>query len=99
MSLNWFTATRRNRRSDPAHLAASDQPQAWARLWRALKRGGVVYASDKLGDDAQTAEWVDALGRPFTDATEVRVAIWQISVSFRRCMLPGRSCRSRKPTE
>jgi SAM-dependent methyltransferase len=58
------------------HVAASDQPQAWARLWRALKPGGVVYASYKLGDDAQAAERVDALGRPFTDATEARVASW-----------------------
>jgi len=58
------------------HVAASDQPQAWARLWRALKPGGVVYASYKLGDDAQAAERMDALGRPFTDATEARVAGW-----------------------
>jgi SAM-dependent methyltransferase len=58
------------------HVAAADQPQAWARLWRALKPGGVVYASYKLGDDAQAAERVDALGRPFTDATEARVAGW-----------------------
>jgi hypothetical protein len=36
----------------------------------------VVYASYKLGDDAQAAERVDALGRPFTDATEARVAGW-----------------------
>ncbi len=58
------------------HVAAADQPQAWARLWRALKPSGVVYASYKLGDDAQAAERVDALGRPFTDATEARVASW-----------------------
>ncbi len=58
------------------HVPAADQPQAWARLWRVLKPGGVVYASYKLGDDAQAAERVDELGRPFTDATEARVAGW-----------------------
>jgi SAM-dependent methyltransferase len=58
------------------HVAAADQPQAWAGLWLALKPCGVVYASYKLGDESQAPERVDELGRPFTDATEARLASW-----------------------
>ncbi len=58
------------------HVAAADQPRAWAGLWRALKPGGVVYASYKLGNGPQANERVDALGRPFTDADEACVARW-----------------------
>jgi SAM-dependent methyltransferase len=58
------------------HVAAADQPKAWAGLWRALKPGGVVYASYKLGDGPQANERVDELGRPFTDADAACVAGW-----------------------
>jgi SAM-dependent methyltransferase len=58
------------------HVAETDQPRAWAGLWRALKPGGVVYASYKLADGPQANERLDELGRPFTDATEARVARW-----------------------
>jgi len=54
------------------HVAEADQPEAWTRLWRLLAPGGVAYASYKLGE----GERVDALGRPFTDATEHRLAGW-----------------------
>lgn len=54
------------------HVAEADQAQAWARLWAWLAPGGVVYASYKLGE----GERVDALGRPFTDATEQRLRAW-----------------------
>lgn len=58
------------------HLPEADQPSAWQRLWALLKPVGVVYASYKLGDEAHPSERVDNLGRPFTDATEARVAHW-----------------------
>lgn len=58
------------------HLPEVDQPRAWQTLWALLAPGGVAYASYKLGDDAQPSERVDTLGRPFTDATEARVARW-----------------------
>jgi SAM-dependent methyltransferase len=58
------------------HVAAADQPRAWAGLWRALKPGGVVYASYKLGDGPQANERMDELGRPFTDADAACVAAW-----------------------
>lgn len=51
------------------HVAEADQAQAWARLWAWLAPGGVMYASYKLGE----GERGDALGRPFTDATEQRL--------------------------
>jgi SAM-dependent methyltransferase len=54
------------------HVAAADQPRAWAGLWRALEPGGVVYASYKLGD----GEHVDELCRPFTDADAASVSGW-----------------------
>jgi len=54
------------------HVAEADQPEAWTRLWRLLAPGGVAYASYKLGE----GERVDALGRPFTDGTEHRLAGW-----------------------
>lgn len=58
------------------HLPEADQARAWQALWALLAPGGVAYASYKLGDDAQPSERVDTLGRPFTDATEARVAHW-----------------------
>lgn len=54
------------------HVAESNQPEAWARLWQALKPGGVVYASYKLGQ----GERVDEAGRAFTDADEDRLSEW-----------------------
>jgi hypothetical protein len=44
----------------------------WHSLLNALKPGGVVYASYKLGEGEST----DALGRHFTNATAERVAQW-----------------------
>ena len=58
------------------HVPQAEQPQAWARLWQALRPGGVVYASYKLGDDALPAERMDELGRAFTDGTPERLARW-----------------------
>ena len=63
------------------HVAEVDQAQAWTRLWVWLAPGGVVYASYKLGDDAQPAERVDELGRAFTDGTPERVARWVRSLA------------------
>lgn len=54
------------------HVPQREQPGAWRRLWRALKPGGVVYASYKLGQ----AERVDESGRAFTDANEDRLSEW-----------------------
>ncbi|MGE0112199.1 class I SAM-dependent methyltransferase [Aquabacterium sp.] len=54
------------------HVPEREQPEAWRRLWRALKPGGVVYASYKLGQ----AERVDEAGRAFTDADEARLSEW-----------------------
>lgn len=45
-------------------------------MWRALKPGGVVYASYKLGDGPQANERLDELGRPFTDADAACVVGW-----------------------
>ena len=54
------------------HVPEREQPEAWRRLWRALKPGGVVYASYKLGQ----AERVDDAGRAFADADEDRLSEW-----------------------
>lgn len=54
------------------HVPAEDQPDCLSALLRALKPGGVLYASYKLGD----TDHVDALHRPFTNASEVRFAGW-----------------------
>lgn len=54
------------------HVAEADQVQAWTRLWACLAPGGVVYASYKLGE----GERVDGWGRPFTDATDLRLRSW-----------------------
>ena len=54
------------------HVPEREQPDAWRRLWRSLKPGGVVYASYKLGP----AERVDEAGRAFTDADETRLSEW-----------------------
>lgn len=54
------------------HVPEREQPEAWRRLWRALKPGGVAYASYKLGK----TERVDEAGRAFTDADEARLSEW-----------------------
>ena len=54
------------------HVPEREQPEAWRRLWRALKPGGVAYASYKLGQ----GERVDEAGRAFTDANEDRLSEW-----------------------
>ena len=53
-------------------VGRGEQPEAWRRLWRALKPGGVAYASYKLGQ----GERVDEAGRAFTDANEDRLSEW-----------------------
>lgn len=58
------------------HVPEREQATAWARLWRALKPGGVVYASYKLGQ----GEWADDAGRAFTDADERRLSEWLSSL-------------------
>ncbi len=58
------------------HVARRDQPEAWSRLWRLLKPGGVVYASYKLGG----GERVDHVGRSFTDAREDKLLEWLIEL-------------------
>jgi SAM-dependent methyltransferase len=54
------------------HVPLADQPAAWARLWQALRPGGVVYASYKLGQGCR----VDDTSRAFTDANETLVSDW-----------------------
>ena len=54
------------------HVPAAEQALCLSRLVQALKPGGVLYASYKLGAD----ETVDAHGRPFTHATVERVTHW-----------------------
>jgi len=54
------------------HVKPSQQPEALARLHRALKPGGVLYASYKLGSGERT----DAQGRHFTDADQDRLSQW-----------------------
>jgi len=53
------------------HVAEADLVQALQRLWRSLKRGGVLYVSFKHG----TAEREHG-GRIFTDATEAQLRNW-----------------------
>lgn len=53
------------------HLAESAVPAAIARLWAALKPGGVSYLSFKLGEGERIEQ-----GRHFTDASEARLRTW-----------------------
>jgi SAM-dependent methyltransferase len=53
------------------HLPVAEIPDAIARLWAALKPGGVAYLSFKHG----TGERQDS-GRHFTDAEQPRLAAW-----------------------
>jgi superfamily II DNA or RNA helicase/HKD family nuclease/SOS-response transcriptional repressor LexA len=54
------------------HLSAAELPNAFQRLWAALKPNGVLYLSLKHGD----GERIDAEGRHFTDASETHLRDW-----------------------
>ena len=58
------------------HVPTAEIPNAFQRLWAALKPNGVLYLSLKHGD----GERVDAQGRHFTDATEARLHGWLASL-------------------
>lgn len=53
------------------HVPELQLPDAFERLWRALKSGGVLYCSFKLGQGEREHQ-----GRHFTDADEARIGIW-----------------------
>ncbi len=53
------------------HVPELHLPDAFERLWRALKSGGVLYCSFKLGQGEREHQ-----GRHFTDADEARIGIW-----------------------
>lgn len=53
------------------HLPQKDIPQALAALWEALKPGGVLYLSFKLGESERKHN-----GRHFTDATGAQLESW-----------------------
>ncbi|SDT23379.1 DUF3427 domain-containing protein [Pseudomonas oryzae] len=53
------------------HVAENRLPDAFARLWRALKPGGVLYCSFKRGQSERLHH-----ERHFTDADEARLAAW-----------------------
>ena len=53
------------------HLPANEVPSALTRLWSALKPGGTLYASFKLGEGERQSG-----GRHFTDANEELAAQW-----------------------
>lgn len=53
------------------HVPPAEMPETLARLWRALKPGGVFYCSFKLGLGEREQQ-----GRYFTDADEARLSTW-----------------------
>ncbi len=53
------------------HLPPQQIPQALAKLWQALKPGGVLYVSFKRGEGQRKQN-----GRNFTDATEEQLESW-----------------------
>lgn len=53
------------------HVPEHQLPDAFERLWRALKPGGALYCSFKLGQGEREHQ-----GRHFTDADETRIGIW-----------------------
>lgn len=53
------------------HLREHQLPDAFERLWRALKPRGVLYCSFKVGQGERQDQ-----GRHFTDADELRVDVW-----------------------
>lgn len=58
------------------HVPESQLPDAFARLWRALKPGGVLYCSFKRGQGERLHH-----ERHFTDADEQRLAVWTQQLS------------------
>ena len=54
------------------HVPAAELPDALARLWQAIKPGGRLYFSFKLGQGERS----DSLGRHFTDADENQILAW-----------------------
>lgn len=53
------------------HIPEAELPDAFDRLWRALRPNGVLYCSFKQGEGEREQD-----GRHFTDATEERLAKW-----------------------
>jgi len=53
------------------HVPHAQMPDALARLWQALKPGGIFYCSFKVGDGEREHH-----GRHFTDAAEAQMDIW-----------------------
>lgn len=53
------------------HVPERQLPEAFARLWRALKPGGVLYCSFKWGQGERQHH-----DRHFTDADETRIGVW-----------------------
>ncbi len=53
------------------HLPPQQIPQALAKLWQALKPGGLLYVSFKHGEGQREQN-----GRHFTDATEEQLKSW-----------------------
>ncbi len=53
------------------HVPERQLPEAFARLWRALKPGGLLYCSFKWGQGERQHH-----GRHFTDADETRIGVW-----------------------
>ncbi len=53
------------------HVPSQEMPEAFNRLWAALKPGGVLYCSFKLGAGEGPRD-----GRHFTDANEQRLHTW-----------------------
>lgn len=58
------------------HVPESQLPDAFERLWRALKPGGVLYCSFKRGQGERLHH-----ERHFTDADEARLAAWTQQLS------------------
>ena len=59
------------------HLPAAELPDALSRIWRALRPGGVFYASFKRGDGERLAD-----GRHFTDLTGPRLTTLLVDAAF-----------------
>lgn len=58
------------------HLPGMELPDVFAHLWCALKPGGVLYCSFKLGEGEREHD-----GRQFTDATETLLTGWTSHLS------------------
>ena len=57
------------------HISADDMRHAIGKLWRALRPGGCLYLSFKLGTGERAHE-----GRRFTDADDTRIRCWFAAV-------------------